>query len=255
MIFELGIATGLTITLLALLAEYVDSSIGMGYGTTLTPILLILGFKPLEIVPAVLLSQFVAGIFAGLLHHKFGNVNFRNGKHLKTAIILALCGVIGTLISVFIAVNIPVLYLKLYIGFLVIAIGIIVLITINRRYKFSWKKITGFGFIAAFNKGLTGGGYGPVVVMGQLLSGSNEKNAIAITALAEGLTCIVAVIAYTFTEKAIWALVPYLLIGSILSVPLSTFTVKIMNGEGLRRIIGIATIILGIFTVITVLHL
>jgi len=29
----------------------------MGYGTTLTPLLLILGFEPLQIVPAVLLSD------------------------------------------------------------------------------------------------------------------------------------------------------------------------------------------------------
>ncbi|MBU4265977.1 MAG: sulfite exporter TauE/SafE family protein [Candidatus Altiarchaeales archaeon] len=254
MIFELGITTGLTVMLLALLAEYVDSSIGMGYGTTLTPILLLYGFEPLQIIPAVLLSQLVAGIFAGFLHHKFGNVDFRSGKHLKIAIILALCGIIGTIASVLIAINISALYLKLYIGFLVITVGIVILITINKKYAFSWEKIAGFGLFAAFNKGLSGGGYGPVVVMGQLLSGSNEKNAIAITALAEGLTCIVAVIAYSVTGRAIWVLAPYLLIGSILSVPLSTFTVKIIKGKQLRMIIGIATIILGIFTIITVLH-
>ena len=39
------------IFLAALFCEYIDSALGMGYGTTLTPLLLLAGFDPLEIVP------------------------------------------------------------------------------------------------------------------------------------------------------------------------------------------------------------
>ncbi len=49
----------LTIILFAFICEYVDSSLGMGYGTTLTPLLLIMGYNPLQIVPAVLLSELI----------------------------------------------------------------------------------------------------------------------------------------------------------------------------------------------------
>ena len=35
--------------------ELVDSSLGMGYGTTVTPLLLAAGYSPLDIVPAVLI--------------------------------------------------------------------------------------------------------------------------------------------------------------------------------------------------------
>jgi uncharacterized membrane protein YfcA len=52
-----------------------DASIGMGYGTTLTPILLIVGFPPLEVVPAVLLGQLVGGTVGGLAYHRLGNIN------------------------------------------------------------------------------------------------------------------------------------------------------------------------------------
>lgn len=45
----------------ALFCEYIDASIGMGYGTALTPQLLIIGLSPLEVVPAVLLGQLAVG--------------------------------------------------------------------------------------------------------------------------------------------------------------------------------------------------
>jgi uncharacterized protein len=41
------------VAFLALAFEYMDATMGMGFGTTLTPALLIIGFFPLQIVPAV----------------------------------------------------------------------------------------------------------------------------------------------------------------------------------------------------------
>jgi len=42
--------------LICFVCELMDSSLGMGYGTTLTPILLAIGYEPLQIVPTILLS-------------------------------------------------------------------------------------------------------------------------------------------------------------------------------------------------------
>src|SRR6056297_350792 len=61
-LFSLPLEIGLFIILIAFAAEYTDSTLGMGYGTSLTPILLLLGFSPLEVVPAVLLSELVTGL-------------------------------------------------------------------------------------------------------------------------------------------------------------------------------------------------
>ena len=46
------------ILVIALLCEYMDSTLGMGYGTTLTPLLLVLplGLDPLAVIPAILIS-------------------------------------------------------------------------------------------------------------------------------------------------------------------------------------------------------
>jgi uncharacterized membrane protein YfcA len=68
------------LVLLAFACEYVDSTLGMGYGTTLTPLLLLFGFGTKQIVPSVLLSEFVTGLLAGGLHHGLGNVRFTRGS-------------------------------------------------------------------------------------------------------------------------------------------------------------------------------
>jgi len=272
---DFDLTFGIAIIIIAFLAEYTDSTIGMGYGTILTPVLLLLGFEPLRIVPAVLFSEFVTGLLAGFTHHSMGNVDFRPRStnlryiikrlnelgyvegfkrgiplHLKAALLIASCSIIGTLTAVFIAINITKYYLTLYIGILILTIGVVILKTINSKFGFSWKKMTFLGLIASFNKGISGGGYGPVVAGGQILAGVDEKNAIGITSLAEGLTCFFGVIAYILTgNKLDWSIALYLVIGAILSVPLGAYTVRKMETKRLRIVIGIATTILGIFTI------
>jgi len=245
------IELSILIIVLAFICEYIDSSLGMGYGTTLTPLLLIMGYHPLQIVPAVLLSELITGLSAGFMHHKAKNVNLKVGtKDFKIAMVMAACSVFGSLVAVFVALNVPVLYVKLYIGILVLSMGIIILATLSRTFEFSWKKITSIGLLAAFNKGISGGGYGPLVTGGQILSGVNSKNAIGITSLAEGLTCLVGVATYlVFTNHTIeWNLAPSLVIGAIISVPLAALTVKKFGAGRLKLIVGIATLILGLLT-------
>jgi len=252
----LGVQIFLALIILAFFCELIDSSLGMGYGTTLTPVLMIVGFGPLAIIPCVLLSELITGITAGLAHHKAGNVNFKRGSiHLKIALVLATCSIIGATIAVFLALNIPTLWLKTYIGLIVLGMGVIILLTLNKEYKFSWKKITGLGLIASFNKGMSGGGYGPVVTGGQILSGVNGNNAVGITSLAEGLTCIVGVIVFIVSPETVnWGLAPSLVIGAMLSIPFSTFIVKKLPTKTLKIAIGALTLILGSVTLIKVFY-
>ena len=267
--------TGVIIILMAFVAEYFDSTLGMGYGTSLTPVLLIMGYEPMQIVPCVLLSELFTGLAASIVHDKMGNVqlfpkNLENIKvsrlgffanirsyipiHLKISLLIGSCSIIGTVVAVLIAVSIPKLYVKLYIGVLISLMGVLILVTSRMNFKFSWFKITGLSILASFNKGISGGGYGPVVTSGQLLSGINGKNAIGITSLAESLTCLVGLIVYFFVGNEMdWRLAPFLLIGGLLSVPLSGISVKKMNTNFLRTIIGVVTLLLGGLTLYKVL--
>jgi hypothetical protein len=279
---ELPVSIIIFIILLALFCEYIDSTLGMGYGTTLTPVLLIVGFAPLQIVPVVLFSELISGILAAVFHHREGNVNlkpkvmnisliisklktvgyregYRRGvpTHLRIAILLALCSIIGTLFAVFVAVNIPSFWLKLYIGILVFAMGVIILVCRNKAFRLSWRKITALGLIASFNKGMSGGGYGPVVTSGQILSGVEGKSAVGITSLAEGLTCLVGIIAYIFIVKnpIDLTLAPYIIIGAVLSVPLSAKSVRVISDRKLTLGIAVLTLGLGAYTIFNTLKI
>jgi uncharacterized protein len=274
-IMQISLPVILGIVLMAFACEFMDSSLGMGYGTTLTPVLLLMGFKPLQVVPAILFSELLSGLLAGYLHHRQGNVDFKPKiisipdiakslsalgyvetfkrgvpLHLKVALLLAACSIFGTIGAVFLALNIPKFYLKLYIGILVFSMGILILICKNREFKFTWIKVSFLGLIASFNKGMSGGGYGPVVTSGQILSGLESRNAVAITSLAEGLTCLVGVITYILVAQnpLDWRLAPWLCIGAICSVPFSTITVKKISTKTLKLTIGVLTIILGLVT-------
>ena len=156
----------------------------------------------------------------------------------------------------FIAVNIPKFWLKLYIGCLVFLMGIVIIFCINKEFRFSWRKITLLGFIASFNKGISGGGYGPVVTGGQILSGLESKSAVGITSLAESLTCAVGIITYMLIAKnpLDLRLAPFIILGAILSVPLSAKSVKKMTAKRLKLAIAVLTIILGTVTIFQTLR-
>ncbi|MFQ6107848.1 MAG: sulfite exporter TauE/SafE family protein [Thermoplasmata archaeon] len=248
--------TIVTITILAFIFQYTDASLGMGYGTSLTPLLLVMGFGLLEIVPALLLSQFVTGIVGGMFHHYFENVNLRLGSmDLKIAVVLTVFSIIGVGISVIAFVSLEEIFIQAYIGILVLSIGAVVLLTFERTFVLTMKKIVGLGLFAAFNKGISGGGYGPIATGGQILSGVHSKSAIGIGSVAEGLTSAVgAILFFFFVSGAQWGLVPWLLLGGLASVPAAAFTVKKVHARNLRVIVGIAICALGIITLAKVAY-
>ena len=277
---EISLLAGLGVAVAGFMCQYLDATLGMGYGLTLTPILLLAGFDPLQIVPAALVSQFVAGLLGGLCHHYYGNVELlpkaapmgivaakirelgyletlKRGipKHLKVALLLGACGVPGAVLAVTVAVNISAFWLEVYIGVLVLAIGLALLAFSNARMRFSWFKIGVLGTIASFNKGLTGGGYGPLVTGGQMLSGVDGRGAVGITTLAQGLACFAGILAYLVaaSDAVRWGLTPYAVVGGLLALPLCGLTVSKMGKMELKKVVAVFMIVLGGITLAKVL--
>ncbi len=248
-----------TIILLAIsafLLEVVDASIGMGYGTLLTPVLLILGFDSHQVVPAVLVSQLAGDFLSAFFHHQFKNVDLSIGsRHLRVAGALATLSLMGSAIAVVISSVLSALFLTVYIGILLAVAGVIVLTARNKKYGFSWPRLLCLGSLASFNKGISGGGYGPLVTSGQILAGIEVKNAIGIISLAEGVSCIVALLMYSLIGRNIdWLFSVPLSIGVALSTPLAALVVKKIGNIKLKLILGVSTLLLGLFTILRVLH-
>lgn len=257
------VLSGLFLIVLALICEYLDSAMGGGYGTILVPVLIILGFEKNIVVPAVLFTEIWTGFSSALLHHIVGNANFNakihifNGKQFlrfstdfKISLILASFGVIGGAIAAIVALKVPGIYVKTYIGVLVIIVGFLVLKEI--RWNFDWQKICGIGFLAAFNKGLSGGGYGPLISSGQVIINRNPREAVASTSLSEAVVCISALITYLILDSSNidLSIMFFLLLGAMGSVPLAVLTVKRISVKKLIPLMGYITITLGTLTLI-----
>jgi len=232
----------------------VDASFGMGYGTLLAPMLLLAGFDPLQVVPAVLISQLAGDFLAAFFHHRIENVDFSIGsKHLKVALTLAILGLISSVIAVLVAVSLPSHYLSLYIGLSTAILGVFIIAARSKSFGFSWVRILLLGGLASFNKGLTGGGYGPIITVGQILTGIDAKAAIGITALAEGVTCSVAALSFFFFRQNMDWLLPILLsIGVAISSPVAALIVRKVDSKFMKSAIGVSTFVVGLVTLMKV---
>jgi len=266
---EMTVALFIAVALIAFALQYMSLSLGLGYGTALTPVLLIIGFSPLQVVPAVLLSQFAGGIIGGVAHHRVKNVNldFRPDDKLikdrlrglgylpkspdaKVVFILAICGVIGALVGVFSAVNVPKVALETYIGVMVLGIGIIILVRGSRKNAFSWKGLIAMGLLGSFNKGISGGGYIPLVTGGQIIGGREARSSVGSTTLAVTSVCAVSFLGYVLLEGDIyWTLAAATCIGSVIAAPFAARMIRRIDSEKLKFAIGITTSLLGVLTV------
>jgi uncharacterized membrane protein YfcA len=250
---ELGIGAYIGIAILAFACELIDSSLGMMYGTILSPVLIIMGFDPLLVVPSILFSQAVGGFVAAVFHHRLGNVYFSlKSVDFKAVCIITAFGIIGVAIALAVALNIPSWVMTVYIGVLVITMGAIILT--RRKFSFSWKRLSLVGFISSFNKAMSGGGFGPVVATGQIISGVNSKNAIGITTLSESPICIASFIGYLlFYPGFTWGMALALLVGAGIAGTVGPYITKYLPGSRLRMIVGILAVVLGIWTLVKVL--
>jgi uncharacterized membrane protein YfcA len=180
--------------------ETIDSGIGMMYGTLLSPVLILASFEPKVVVPSLLLSQAIGGFFATYHHNKFGNAKFSlKSEDLKIAAFIFFLGVLAVIVGAFIGLKLPSFYLKLYIGILCIIMGSIVLA--KRTFVFSWFKLSLISILSAFNKAISGGGYGPIVASGNIASGLKSKQSIGITDFAEAPICLASFIAWVALNK------------------------------------------------------
>lgn len=231
--------------------ELIDSGLGMGYGTILTPTLLLVGYEPQQIVPTILLSELLSGFAAAFFHNEIKNVELgRRGKDFLPALILAGGSVAGVTLGVIVAFNLSKTMLSMGIGCIILMSGLFVVLLSQRVIEYRNWKMVALSSVASFNKALSGGGYGPLVTSGQILSGVNSKASVGITSFAEAFTCLFAVT--LFIIKGGWIYLPLFIpmcIGALTSVPFAVFAINKSKEDHLKIIIGVITMSMGMLTI------
>lgn len=190
-----------SVVLLAAFFEFMDASAGMGFGTALTPLLLLVGFDPKQIVPVVMIQQGAAGLVGAFLHREFENVEWKlkpMSETIKLALIIIVSGVVFNvlaIVGVYKIFQVEKVWIQLYVALLLLMMGVTSLFQSKKERPYKPNKMVFWASLAGFNKGVGGGGYGPVVTIGGLMSGVPAKSMMAVTAISEGAvsTCSVIV--------------------------------------------------------------
>jgi len=252
----------LFIILLAFLFESMDSMAGMGFGTALSPLLFLLGYTPLQIVPVILISEAITGITDTIFDHEFKNVrySFRPlNDATKIALLMAFFGCLAIFTSILLGyytIKFPDIVIKIYVAILVIFMGISGFIRIKlmkiESSKTHPKMLIGFSALAGFNKGIGGGGYGPVITMGLIFSGVYEKSATAIVSFAESLVSIVGILTFFLISFAgvevNLILLPSLFTGGFFAALCAPYLVRVIPNKIWKYFIPIYAIGIGIFS-------
>jgi hypothetical protein len=250
----------ITLVLLAFIMECVDNGLGGGFGTIMSPLLILLGYDPKVVVPAILVSETVSGLWGGAWHIKFGNVNFRAVGATLMGSLLGM--IIATLL---IGVFLPSSAVKIFISVITLVMGVLAVIrsfsVIDKHAKTTEKvsvtKTALLGFIIGFNKGGSGGGYGPLSVSGYMLLGLIPAVAIGTTTLAEGIACALGVALYSQITGIVLTVAIPLTVGSFIADPVSAWAnnkLKLKLKPPFHgRFIGLAMTALAIVTLLKTL--
>lgn len=263
----------LIVIIFSFVLSSIDSMSGMGFGTGLSPILFLLGYSVLQIVPALLIVQTISGLMSAWFDHVFENINFKfapPNDATKYAFLFAFIGCLAIIVSIFIGyfvIRIPEFIIKTYIAILVFIMGGIGILRLklNRRIKKMSNKQENthpkllflFSAIAGFNKGITSGGYGPVITLGQIFSGIYEKSARAIVAFSESLVSIMGTISFLVIA---WAgvpidlvLLPSIFTGGFFGSLIAPYIVRVLPNKVWRIFIPIYALFLGSLILINLL--
>ncbi|MBD3196496.1 MAG: TSUP family transporter [Candidatus Lokiarchaeota archaeon] len=243
---------------LGFIGSFLDGSLGMGYGL-LSPILIAIGIDPLIVVPTLLISQMTTGFTVSFFHYFYKNVNFgfNTNQDSKATLLFVVTGLIGMTMAFLLAINLTDEFVMLYISIIVISAGLLMLPKI--QFTFSWKKMYLLSAIASFNKAISGGGYGPVMTIGQITSGRDAKESVAVTDLSEALLSAYGFILYSIFNSFSGNLILTLELGLVMilsgmfATPIGAFLTKKLKKKSAKKIIGCLSLIIGIITLIRVI--
>ena len=207
-------------TLAGFLAQMVDGSMGMGYGTISTVFLLAYGVSPAIVSSRVHSARVFSSGVSGYSHHRFGNIN---RKLFRT---LVVPGIIGAILGATLAyfgkeyskyVRIPLSIYTIYLGWYILSKAF--------RRRNPKEKVKRAGWLASaggFMDAFAGGGWGTLVTSTLIAKRRNPRYVIGSVCLAEFFVVLSSAITFFILLKSIPLLdVAGMILGGILAAPLA----------------------------------
>jgi uncharacterized membrane protein YfcA len=217
---EFDIRTFGIMTLAGFLAQFVDGSMGLGYGTISTTFLLAYGVSPAIVSSRVHSARVFSSGVSGYSHHRFGNIN----KKLFRTIVIP--GVIGAVLGATLAyfgkeysnyVRIPLSFYTIYLGYYIVRKAFA-----RRKAGDKVRRAGWLASIGGFTDAFAGGGWGTLVTSTLISKRKNPRYVIGSVCLAEFFVVLASSITFFILLRSIPLLdIAGLIVGGIIAAPIA----------------------------------
>lgn len=229
---------------IGILAQLVDSTLGMGYGATATSFLLTIGVPPAISSTGVHVAEMFTTGASSIAHHKFGNIN----KKLVWSLLIP--GVIGSILGAFLLSNyIDGNAIKPYISVYMIGLALIIIRKALRKniVKKKTKRLGVLAIFGGFMDAVGGGGWGPIVTSTLLGRGRNPRYTIGSVNAAEFAIAFASGITFLlFGGIEGWPIILGLIIGGVIASPLGAYLLNKVPRKPMQILVGILIILLSL---------
>ncbi len=210
----------LIMLLTGFMAQMVDGSLGMGYGTISTTFLLANGVSPAVVSSRVHSARVFSSGVSGYSHHRFGNIN---KKLFKTLVVPGIIGAVAGACLAYIGqkyssyVRIPLAIYTSYLGYFIIRKAL--------RKKTGQEKVKRAGWLAGvggFMDAFAGGGWGALVTSTLISKRKSPRYVIGSVCLAEFFVVFASAVTFFILLKHIpVGDVLGLIIGGVIAAPIA----------------------------------
>lgn len=237
----------LLMLLTGFMAQLVDGSLGMGYGTISTTFLLANGVNPAIVSSRVHAARVFSSGVSGYSHHRFGNIN---RKLFKTLVISgALGAIIGAGLAFFAQkysswVRLPLSVYTIYLGYYILRKAFAKPRHNEKVKKAGWLASAG-GFMDAF----AGGGWGTLVTSTLMSKRRSPRYVIGSVCLAEFFVVFTSSIVFFILLKTIPLIdVLGLIVGGMIAAPIAAMLVGKLPMKLMFIAVGALVVITSCYT-------
>jgi len=232
-------------------AEIVAGSMGMGYGVICATILLMMNVDPRAISGSIHASETITSAAGSISHFKLKNMD---KELIKRLLVPAIIGTIfGALLLLYLGDEGSrwAKFTKPFIAIYTIILGVKILYN-GFRGKVTNKevKIVPLGLFAGFVDAFTGGGWGPLVTSAFIKNGHTPRYVIGVSTFTNfAITVVSTLIFITVPEAINWRIALGLIIGGVLTAPVSALVTSKLHTRKIFFIIGALIILMGLATI------
>lgn len=243
----------LMMLLTGFIAQLVDGSLGMGYGTISTTFLLANGVNPAIVSSRVHAARVFSSGVSGYQHHRFGNINKKLFKNL------VITGTIGAVLGATLAcllqayafyIKIPLSIYTLFLGYHIIRKAFSQKMVGSKVKRAGW--LAGFG---GFTDAFAGGGWGTLVTSTLIAKRKNPRYVIGSVCLAEFFIVFASAITFFIVLKHIPLFdVAGLIIGGVIAAPIAAKLVGKLPIKKMYIAVGILVMTTSLITLWKVIN-